>query len=240
MIRTQPKDKNGFFSFFTQVQNPVTLCSGELWSIPVVRLAHSADLRSRLRHVSSEPSFAHGTGCSRLVTHPGTGPARQCLISVIWWESVCHHCLAVDMNNRLPQNVHSSANNRILLLRNLPVKPWRISLGTEQWKKKKESQNRYWLPFLFSAEAWVFCPVNNRKTAQRHLCACPFVFNWRKLCLNDQQLLRTCLKTLHARHSHLPRTLTLCCTKLWGFAARKLKNVWSCLAALWSLQQRFP
>ena len=26
--------------------------SGELWSILVVRLAHSADLRSRLRHVS--------------------------------------------------------------------------------------------------------------------------------------------------------------------------------------------
>ena len=42
--------------FFTQVQTPVTLFSGELWSILVVRLAHSADLRSRLRHVSSAPS----------------------------------------------------------------------------------------------------------------------------------------------------------------------------------------
>ena len=43
-----------FFFFFTEVQTPVTLCSarGELWSILVVRLAHSADLRSRLRHVS--------------------------------------------------------------------------------------------------------------------------------------------------------------------------------------------
>ena len=40
-----------YFFFFTQVQTPVTLCSGELWSILVVRLAHSADLRSRLRHV---------------------------------------------------------------------------------------------------------------------------------------------------------------------------------------------
>ena len=42
-----------FFFFVTQVQTPVTLCSGELWSVLVVRLAHSADLRSRLRHVSS-------------------------------------------------------------------------------------------------------------------------------------------------------------------------------------------
>ena len=43
-------------SFFTQVQTPVTLFSGELWSILVVRLAHSVDLKSRLRHVSSAPS----------------------------------------------------------------------------------------------------------------------------------------------------------------------------------------
>ena len=41
--------------FFLKFQTPVTLCSGELWSILVVRLAHSADLRSRLRHVSSAP-----------------------------------------------------------------------------------------------------------------------------------------------------------------------------------------
>ena len=40
-----------YFYFFTQVQTPITLCSGELWSVLVVRLAHSADLRSRLRHV---------------------------------------------------------------------------------------------------------------------------------------------------------------------------------------------
>ena len=38
---------------------PVTLCSGELWSILVVRLAHSADLRSRLRHMSRAPSVAY-------------------------------------------------------------------------------------------------------------------------------------------------------------------------------------
>ena len=72
-----------FFFFFTQVQTPVTLCSGELWSILVVRPAHSADLRSRLRHVSSAPSVAYSTGCSRVVTHPGTNPARRCLTSVI-------------------------------------------------------------------------------------------------------------------------------------------------------------
>ena len=45
-----------YFFFLTQVQTPVTLCSGEWWSILVVRLAHSADLRSQLRHVSSAPS----------------------------------------------------------------------------------------------------------------------------------------------------------------------------------------
>ena len=56
--------------FCTQVQTPVTLCSGELWSILVVRLAHSADLRSRLRHVSSAPSVAYSTGSlSKLVSH---------------------------------------------------------------------------------------------------------------------------------------------------------------------------
>ena len=38
----------------------------------MVRLAHSADLRSRLRHVSGAPSVAYSTGCSRVVTHPGT------------------------------------------------------------------------------------------------------------------------------------------------------------------------
>ena len=84
-----------FFFFFTQVQTPVTLCSGEWWSILVVRLAHSADLRSRLRHVSSAPSVAYSTGCSRVVTHPGTNPARRCLTSVIWREPVCHRRLAV-------------------------------------------------------------------------------------------------------------------------------------------------
>ena len=40
------------FFFFTQVQTPVTL-NGELWSILVVRVAHSANLRSRFGHVSA-------------------------------------------------------------------------------------------------------------------------------------------------------------------------------------------
>ena len=66
-----------FFFKFTQIQTPVTLFGGELWSILVVRLAHSADLRSRLRHVSSAPSVAYSTRCSRVVTHPGTNPARR-------------------------------------------------------------------------------------------------------------------------------------------------------------------
>ena len=69
--------------FLLKFQTAVTLCSDELWSILVVRLAHSADLRSRLRHVSSAPSVAYSTGCSRVVTHPGTNPARRCLTSVI-------------------------------------------------------------------------------------------------------------------------------------------------------------
>ena len=38
------------------------------------------------------------TGCSRLVTHPGTNPARRCLTSVIWQEPVCHRHLVVDKN----------------------------------------------------------------------------------------------------------------------------------------------
>ena len=42
-----------------QVQTPVTLFSGELWSILVVRLTHPTDLRSRLRHVCSAPSKKH-------------------------------------------------------------------------------------------------------------------------------------------------------------------------------------
>ena len=91
LTRTDAKtdqDCRFFFFFFTQVQTPVTLCSGELWSILVVRLAHSADLRSRLRHVSSAPSVAYSTRCSRVVTHPGTNPARRCLTSVIWREAL--------------------------------------------------------------------------------------------------------------------------------------------------------
>ena len=87
----------GFFFFCTQVQTPGTLCSGEWWRILVVRLAHSADLRSRLRHVSSAPSFAYSTRCSRVVTCQGTSPARRCLTSVIWWEPVCQRRLAVDI-----------------------------------------------------------------------------------------------------------------------------------------------
>ena len=73
------RDTRPSIFFFNQVQTPVTLCNGELWSILVVRLAHSADLRSRLRHVSSAPSVAYSTGCSRVVTHPRTNPAQRCL-----------------------------------------------------------------------------------------------------------------------------------------------------------------
>ena len=40
-------------------------------------------------HVSGAPSVAHSTGCSRVVTHPGTYPARRCLTSVIWRKPVC-------------------------------------------------------------------------------------------------------------------------------------------------------
>ena len=43
-------------AFFLKFQTPVTPCSGELWSILVLRQEHSADLRSRLRHVSSAPT----------------------------------------------------------------------------------------------------------------------------------------------------------------------------------------
>ena len=42
------KRETNFFFSFNQVQTPVTLCSSELRSILVVRLAHSADLWSWL------------------------------------------------------------------------------------------------------------------------------------------------------------------------------------------------
>ena len=51
-----------FFFFLLKFQTPVTLCSGVEWSIVGVRLAHSADLRSRLRHVFSAPSVACSEG----------------------------------------------------------------------------------------------------------------------------------------------------------------------------------
>ena len=68
--RNSARDLIFFFFFFTQVQTPVTLCSGELWSILVVRLAHSADLRSQLRHVSSAPSFLHDLATIFLFSSP--------------------------------------------------------------------------------------------------------------------------------------------------------------------------
>ena len=77
-----------FCFFFNQVQAPVTLFSGDLWSILVVGLAHSAELRSRLRHVSSAPSVACNMGCSLVITYPGTNHARRCLTSAIWREPV--------------------------------------------------------------------------------------------------------------------------------------------------------
>ena len=77
-----------FFFFFTQVQTPVTLLSGELWSILVVRQAHSADPRSWLRHVSSAPSVAYSTGCSQCLD-----PRRGLLICLRSLPSSCWACL---------------------------------------------------------------------------------------------------------------------------------------------------
>ena len=103
-------------------------------------------------------------------------------------------------------------------------------LGYWTMKEKKGKAQQVMTSVSFFSRA---LSVLSRK--QQKNCPEAFVFNWRKLCLNDQQMLRTCLKTLHARHPHLPRTLTLCCTKLWVLAARKLRNVWSCLASLCDL-----
>ena len=41
-------------------------------------------------------------GVPRVVTHPGTNPARRCLTSVIWREPVCHRRLAVDCSAMFP------------------------------------------------------------------------------------------------------------------------------------------
>ena len=94
----------GKIFFFTQVQTPVTLCSGEWWSILVVRLANSADLRSRLRHVSSAPSVAYSTGCSRVLTHPGTNPARRCLTSCRRPSAYDHVCTLNTVTGNLAVN----------------------------------------------------------------------------------------------------------------------------------------
>ena len=69
-----------FFSFFFYSSpdwTPVTLCSGEWWSVLVVRLTHSADPRSRLCHVSCAPSAAYSTRFSRVVTHAGLLQCRS-------------------------------------------------------------------------------------------------------------------------------------------------------------------
>ena len=83
------KSKTYQIFFLLKFQNPVKLSIGELWGILVLRLAHCANLRSRLRHVSSAPSVAYSTGCSQVVTHQGTSlhnHARWCLTSEVPWE----------------------------------------------------------------------------------------------------------------------------------------------------------
>ena len=42
------------------------------------------------------PSVAYSTGCSRVVTHPGTNSAPSCLTLVNWRETGCRRCSAVD------------------------------------------------------------------------------------------------------------------------------------------------
>ena len=59
-------------SFFYSSSRLQSLCSGELWSILVVRPVHSADVRSQLCHVFDAPYVAYSTGCSRVVTDPAT------------------------------------------------------------------------------------------------------------------------------------------------------------------------
>ena len=95
------------FSFISFQSSSRLQSHCELWSILVVRLAHSADLRSRLRKASSAPSVAYSTGCSRVVTHHGTNSAQWCLTLVIWREQVCHCRLAVDFY-RLLHNAHAA------------------------------------------------------------------------------------------------------------------------------------
>ena len=99
--------KNNYFSFISFHSSSRLQSHCELWSILVVRLAHSADLRSRLRKASSAPSVAYSTGCSRVVTHHGTNSAQWCLTLVIWREQVCHRRLAVDFY-RLLHNAHAA------------------------------------------------------------------------------------------------------------------------------------
>ena len=62
--------KGLLFSLFllkSRLQSHFERWTGEVWSVLVVRPAHSADLRSRLRHVSSAASVAYSTGCHAVV-----------------------------------------------------------------------------------------------------------------------------------------------------------------------------
>ena len=52
----------------SKFQNPVTLCSGEIWGI-FVRLVHGADPRSRLVRVSSASRVVYSTVWSYVFTH---------------------------------------------------------------------------------------------------------------------------------------------------------------------------
>ena len=116
------KQRRTLFFLFTQVQTPVTVCSGELWSILVVRRAHNADLRSRLRHVSSPPSVAYSTGCSRVVTHPGTS-----VTYVIKLEN--GECIEV-VHGRLRPNIHTL---------------WTVVVRARDWEHAyREKKHQFW------------------------------------------------------------------------------------------------
>ena len=62
------------------------------------------------------------TGCSRLVTHPGTNPARRCLTSVIWREPVRHR----HMVYALEWYGHSSGSKQTI--QHFPATFWSLTL----------------------------------------------------------------------------------------------------------------
>ena len=199
--------KSYYCYFFMQVQTPVTLCSGEWWSILVVRLAHSADLRSRLRHVSSAPSVAYHTGCSRVVTHPGTNPALRCLHAPKWparpmWKTEIGRLARSPIRNTFlwAENGHTTQWQIRLQLVFEPLAPTRdilSKMGKSCWTPTMTTYQKLDFPVLLRQEPRCKLPVKiKEKIALPLIC-----FTYKPLILK-----KTCPSVWAPSVKRRPRT----------------------------------